>query len=196
MMRIVHMRADGRGDDEDGGVQHAGAHVQGGGPPHGLPRLDQGDLCYVTEIFQKLHSLSTTARDYCYTSSMTLQLPVQLSAASLLHGSPAACRSTLPLCEDRFHTPSCVSVVSKKDTRPCGSPTVQNIPAFLKSFSGEVDISESLDPVKSFKTFNEVHGLPGNRPCICSPIQICSASHSGAGLVPCEFATLACKALG
>lgn len=33
---------------------------------------------------------------------------------------------------------------------------VQNIPEFLKSFSGEVDISEALEPIESFKTFNQV----------------------------------------
>lgn len=34
---------------------------------------------------------------------------------------------------------------------------LQNIPEFLKSFSGEVDISEALEPIESFKTFNQVH---------------------------------------
>ena len=33
---------------------------------------------------------------------------------------------------------------------------MQNIPTFLKSFSGEVDVSEALEPIDSFKCFNEV----------------------------------------
>ncbi len=32
----------------------------------------------------------------------------------------------------------------------------QNIPNFLKTFSGEVDMSEAREPLESFKTFNEV----------------------------------------
>jgi hypothetical protein len=36
---------------------------------------------------------------------------------------------------------------------------VQNIPTFLKSFSGEVDVSEALEPLESFKCFNEVGTL-------------------------------------
>jgi hypothetical protein len=34
--------ADGGGHDGDGCVQHAGADVPGGGPPHGLPRIREG----------------------------------------------------------------------------------------------------------------------------------------------------------
>lgn len=44
----------------------------------------------------------------------------------------------------------------------CRTDVVQNIPNFLKTFSGEVDISEAAEPLESFKTFNEVctHDFP------------------------------------
>lgn len=49
-----------------------------------------------------------------------------------------------------------LGVMSKEQGRHMDSPeSVKNIPEFLKSFSGEVDVSEALEPIESFKTFNQ-----------------------------------------
>lgn len=47
-------------------------------------------------------------------------------------------------------------VLSLPRLYPCCLSLLQNIPTFLKSFSGEVDVSEALEPIDSFKCFNEV----------------------------------------
>lgn len=49
-----------------------------------------------------------------------------------------------------------LGVMSKEQGRHMDSPeSIKNIPEFLKSFSGEVDVSEALEPIESFKTFNQ-----------------------------------------
>lgn len=51
---------------------------------------------------------------------------------------------------------STLTLMSQEEGRHMDSPeSVKNIPTFLKSFSGEVDISEALDSLDSFKSFNE-----------------------------------------
>ena len=57
-------------------------------------------------------------------------------SSSLISRTGAGCRLTLIVCLNTYHA--------------------QNIPQFLKSFSGEVDMSEALEPLESYKTFNEV----------------------------------------
>ena len=65
------------------------------------------------------------------------------------------CIRHLVLCDDEL----CVTrhLVLCAACRPARCLSLQNIPTFLKSFSGEVDVSEALEPIDSFKCFNEVH---------------------------------------
>jgi len=56
----------------------------------------------------------------------------------------------------RAGTYSSLTLMSKEEGRHMDSPdSVKNIPNFLKTFSGEVDISEAAEPLDSFKTFNQ-----------------------------------------
>jgi phosphatidylserine decarboxylase len=49
-----------------------------------------------------------------------------------------------------------LALMSQEEGRHMDSPeSLKNIPTFLKSFSGEVDVSEALEPIDSFKCFNE-----------------------------------------
>jgi Phosphatidylserine decarboxylase len=78
--------------------------------------------------------------------------------------------------------------MSPKALNPC-CLSLQNIPTFLKSFSGEVDVSEALEPIDSFKCFNEVGTL------VIFAAYLCMVSHWFSKIIPISIQLFTAAAL-